>query len=314
MNVLSLFDGMSCGQIALKELRIEPDIYYASEIDKFAIKQTQLNFPDTIQLGDVRNIKVADLEKIDLILGGSPCYNLSMIGKREGLSTKENIEVLSLEQYLDLKSKGVEFTCQSYLFWEFVRILEKAKKINPNVLFLLENVEMGKRWEPVFDKALNTKGVHINSALVSAQNRKRIYWTNINDGSIPLPKDRGLVLKDVMEEVLEDNRFLSEKALAGLQRHLERNKSNGNGFGVDCRTENQKSQTLCLGGAGMYDLVYQKDRIRRLTPVERARLQTIPEWYKWECSATQQCRMLGNGWTVDVIVHILSHMKMNEIE
>ena len=253
MNVLSLFDGMSCGQIALKELRIEPDIYYASEIDKFAIKQTQLNFPDTIQLGDVRNIKVADLEKIDLILGGSPCYNLSMIGKREGLSTK-------------------------------------------------------------FDKTLNTKGVHINSALVSAQNRKRIYWTNINDGSIPLPKDRGLVLKDVMEEVLEDNRFLSEKALAGLQRHLERNKSNGNGFGVDCRTENQKSQTLCLGGAGMYDLVYQKDRIRRLTPVERARLQTIPEWYKWECSATQQCRMLGNGWTVDVIVHILSHMKMNEIE
>ena len=314
MNVLSLFDGMSCGQIALKELRIEPDIYYASEIDKFAIKQTQLNFPDTIQLGDVRNIKVADLEKIDLILGGSPCYNLSMIGKREGLSTKENIEVLSLEQYLDLKSKGVKFTGQSYLFWEFVRILEKAKKINPNVLFLLENVEMDKRWESVFDKALNTKGVHINSALVSAQNRKRIYWTNINDGSIPLPKDRGLVLKDVMEEVLEDNRFLSEKALAGLQRHLERNKSNGNGFGVDCRTENQKSQTLCLGGTGMYDLVYQKDRIRRLTPVERARLQTIPEWYKWECSATQQCRMLGNGWTVDVIVHILSHMKMNEIE
>jgi DNA (cytosine-5)-methyltransferase 3A len=232
----------------------------------------------------------------------------------EVLATKENIEVLSLEQYLDLKSKGVEFTGQSYLFWEFVRILEEAKKINPNVLFLLENVEMGKRWESVFDKALNTKGVHINSALVSAQNRKRIYWTNINDGSIPLPKDRGLVLKDVMEEVLEDNRFLSEKALAGLQRHLERNKSNGNGFGIDCRTENQKSQTLRLGGAGVYDLVYQKDRIRRLTPVERARLQTIPEWYKWECSATQQCRMLGNGWTVDVIVHILSHMKMNEIE
>ena len=103
MNVLSLFDGMSCGQIALKELGIEPDIYYASEIDKFAIKQTQLNFPNTIQLGDVRNIKVTDLERIDLILGGSPCYNLSMIGRREGLSTKENIEVLSLEQYLDLK-------------------------------------------------------------------------------------------------------------------------------------------------------------------------------------------------------------------
>lgn len=115
MNVLSLFDGMSCGQIALKELRIEPDIYYASEIDKFAIKQTQLNFPDTIQLGDVRNIKVADLEKIDLILGGSPCYNLSMIGKREGLS---------LEQYLDLKAKElslqVNLICfgNLFVFWK----------------------------------------------------------------------------------------------------------------------------------------------------------------------------------------------------
>ena len=131
MNVLSLFDGMSCGQIALKELGIEPDIYYASEIDKFAIKQTQLNFPDTIQLGDVRNIKVADLEKIDLILGGSPCYNLSMIGKREGLSTKENIEVLSLEQYLDLKSKGVEFTGQSYLFLGICSYFGRSKEDKP---------------------------------------------------------------------------------------------------------------------------------------------------------------------------------------
>lgn len=144
MNVLSLFDGMSCGQIALKELGIKPDIYYASEIDKFAIKQTQLNFPNTIQLGDVRNIKADDLEKIDLILGGSPCTDLAICGLMKGLSTKENIEVLSLEQYLDLKEQGVEFTGQSYLFWEFVRILEEVKKINPNVLFLLENVEMGK--------------------------------------------------------------------------------------------------------------------------------------------------------------------------
>lgn len=163
MNVLSLFDGMSCGQIALKELGIEPDIYYASEIDKFAIKQRSCP---------------------------KGCNERSL--GRQSLSFR--------------------------------------------------------------------------------------------------------------------------KALAGLQRHLERNKSNGNGFGADCRTENQKSQTLCLSGTGKYDLVYQKDRIRRLTPVERARLQTIPEWYKWECSATQQCRMLGNGWTVDVIVHILSHMKLNEIE
>ena len=361
MNVLSLFDGMSCGQIALKELGIEPDIYYASEIDKFAIKQTQLNFPDTIQLGDVRNIKVADLEKIDLILGGSPCYNLSMIGKREGLSTKENIEVLSLEQYLDLKSKGIEFTGQSYLFWEFVRILEEAKKINPNILFLLENVEMGKKWESVFNKAIGTQGIHINSSLVSAQSRKRIYWTNINGGNIPQPKDEGLFLRDILEDEVDEHFFLSEKALKGIELHKERNKEKKNGFGADIRKPSDKSQTIRVGGKGVYDLVsipsrkvirlnktnefgkqprqqnriydpqgispavlanmscgshaiLDNFRIRRLTPTECAKLQTIPEWYKWQCSNTQQYKMLGNGWTVDVIVHILSHMKLNEIE
>lgn len=219
MNVLSLFDGMSCGQIALKELGIEPDIYYASEIDKFAIKQTQLNFPNTIQLGDVRNIKATDLERIDLILAGSPCTNLSFLGNMKGLSTKENIEVLSLEQYLDLKEQGIEFEGQSYLFWEFVRILEEARQINPNVLFLLENVEMGKRWESVFDKALGIKGIHINSALVSDQNRKRIYWTNINNGDIPLPKDKGLVLRDIMEENPDERYFLSDNMVNWLNRH-----------------------------------------------------------------------------------------------
>lgn len=152
-------------------------------------------------------------------MAGSPCTNLSFVGNRRGLSTKENIEVLSLEQYLDLKEQGTEFEGQSYLFWEFVRILEEARRINPNVLFLLENVEMGKRWEPVFDKALGRKGIHINSALVSAQNRKRIYWTNINNGDIPLPKDKGLVLRDIMEENPDERYFLSDNIVNWLNRH-----------------------------------------------------------------------------------------------
>lgn len=241
MNVLSLFDGMSCGQMALKELGIEPDIYYASEIDKFAIKQTRLNFPNTIQLGDVRDIKATDLGRIDLILAGSPCTNLSFAGNRRGLSTKENIEVLSLEQYLDLKEQGTEFEGQSYLFWEFVRILEEARRINPNVLFLLENVEMGKRWEPVFDKALGRKGIHINSALVSAQNRKRIYWTNINNGDIPLPKDKGLVLRDIMEENPDERYFLSDNIVNWLNRNAS------NRGGITMLNENDK--TRCLTSA-----------------------------------------------------------------
>ena len=135
MRVLSLFDGMSCGQIALKEIGITPEVYYASEIDKFAIKQTQLNFPNTIQVGDVRDLNVEDLGRIDLILAGSPCTDMSFSGKRKGLSTVEGIEVKSLNEYLELKKQGFEFAGQSYLFWEFIRILNDVRKTNPDVLY-----------------------------------------------------------------------------------------------------------------------------------------------------------------------------------
>ena len=214
MRVLSLFDGMSCGQIALKEIGITPEVYYASEIDKFAIKQTQLNFPNTIQVGDVRDLNVEDLGHIDLILAGSPCTDMSFSGKRKGLSTVEGIEIKSLNEYLELKKQGFEFTGQSYLFWEFIRILNDVRKTNPDVLFLLENVKMGKKWEPVFDDAIGCKGNHINSALVSAQTRKRIYWTNIQGGIIPQPKDEGLTISDIAEyelyerELEECDRFI----------------------------------------------------------------------------------------------------------
>ena len=199
MRVLSLFDGMSCGQIALKEIGITPEVYYASEIDKFAIKQTQLNFPNTIQVGDVRDLNVEDLGHIDLILAGSPCTDMSFSGKRKGLSTVEGIEIKSLNEYLELKKQGFEFSGQSYLFWEFIRILNDVRKTNPDVLFLLENVKMGKKWESVFDNAIGCKGNHINSALVSAQTRKRIYWTNIQGGIIPQPK-----WYELQEERLEE--------------------------------------------------------------------------------------------------------------
>lgn len=144
MNVLSLFDGMSCGQITLSELGIPVEKYYASEVDKFAIKATMQNFPDTIQLGDVRELEVSRLDKIDLIIGGSPCTNLSMSGKRKGLSTKEGMEVLDLQTYLELKENGFEFEGQSYLFWEYIRIYHELIERGDNPKFFLENVEMGK--------------------------------------------------------------------------------------------------------------------------------------------------------------------------
>lgn len=309
MRVLSLFDGMSCGQIALRDMGIVPEVYYASEVDKFAIAQTQLNFPDTIQLGDVRQLNVENLiggGKIDLLIGGSPCQSFSFAGKRVGMATKENEKILSLDRYLELKEQGFEFEGQSYLFWEYMRILTELRKHNPDIKFLLENVKMKKEWERVLTEAIGVPGVHINSALVSAQNRKRTYWTNI--GNIEQPEDRGLLLKDVLQEKVEERKFLKAEVVAALVSHRERHKTKGNGFGAVFHKGDQKMGTVCVGGHGVQDLVDDNSRIRRLTPTECARLQTIPEWYKWQCSETQQYKMLGNGWTVEVIKHIFSHL------
>ena len=232
MKVLSLFDGMSCGQIALRELGVIPEVYYASEIDKYAIQVTQHNYPDTIQLGSVTEVNVADLEPIDLLIGGSPCQSFSFAGKRNGMTTSCNEEIYTLGRYLELKADGFQFEGESYLFWEFMRILTDIRKYNPNVLFLLENVEMGAKWERVLSEAIGIYGVHINSALVSAQNRKRIYW-NIRvreeglfgelHSDIPQPVDRGILLKDILEDEVDEKYYLSEKMTAWLEKHAEKN-------------------------------------------------------------------------------------------
>ena len=246
IRVLSLFDGMSCGHIALRELGVPIAKYYASEVDKFAIQQTRLNFPDTVQLGDVRKLdvdKLCDEEgEIDLLIGGSPCQSFSYAGKRAGMKTKENVEVLSLGQYLDLKEEGFEFEGQSYLFWEYMRVLTALKRRNPKILFLLENVEMGKKWEKVLSEAIGIHGVHINAALVSAQTRKRIYWSNIRvreEGllgwrytDIPQPKDRGILLKDILDDKVDEKYYLSDEVVANLLAHKKRNEEKGNGFGA----------------------------------------------------------------------------------
>ena len=433
LTVLSLFDGMSCGQIALRDMGIPIGRYYASEIDKHAIKQTQLNFPDTIQLGDVEKWREWDIDwsSIDLLLAGSPCQGFSLAGKMLG--------------HDDPRSR---------LYWVFLDILRHIQTYNPNVKFLLENVRMRPNDERQINDSLGLMPVVINSSLVSAQNRVRLYWSNIRtryEGlfgdvhtDIPIPEDRGIFIQDILEEDVDDKYYIDSSVfgqdLSGKARAIRV----GGAISTDAkhswdvvkldkklRPKAQQGKASCLtagghSGGNHSDMdilaiqsqappketigIYQKGRgyvapsihmlkspsltshswqennmicamrghgeanvqtievrpdsksntltsvtkdnlvipgtwrthkedkgfrevsggkspcipararndgsgqpcvkmdriLRRLTPTECARLQTIPEWYKWKCSDTQAYRMLGNGWTVEVIKHILS--------
>lgn len=433
MNVLSLFDGMSCGQQALERAGFKVTNYFASEIDKHAIKVTMANYPNTIQLGSVVDVNGYSLPKIDLLIGGSPCQSFSFAGKRKGMSTKCDTEILTLEHYLQLKAEGFEFEGQSYLFWEYMRLLKETKP----KYFLLENVEMGEKWERVLSKAIGVNGIHINSALVSAQNRKRIYWTNIGHEpgglfgdlvcKIQQPKDKGILLKDILEKEVDEKYYLSEKMLSFMENHAARHNNDGfawnpttgnkkgaclranaalaptdniikidkqgnikadqskascftaggnsggnhpdmdlivhntmprsttsgkggtgplsrtdgktycldtghtNAAEIKCLNKNQlkkfnpninadKANTLTLaqGRAGSSEeymdavskIAAITSRIRRLTPTECERLQTVADGYTAYVSDSQRYKMLGNGWTVDVIVHILNYIKL----
>ena len=283
INVLSLFDGMSCGQIALNKLGIKYDNYYASEIDKFAIGITKKNYPNTIHLGDVRDVKGEDLPKIDLLFGGSPCQSFSNAGNGKG------------------------FEGSSGIFWEYVRVLREVKP----KYFMLENVKMKKEWQDIITKELGVEPIAINSSLLSGQNRPRLYWTNIP--GVEVPEDKGIVLKDILEDdnLVDKQHLMTPKAMIymdGLRNGKQRWDYHKNP--LDGKAACIVASFYKLSGLGVLDYRTLGKPCRRLTPVECERLQTVPDNYTESASRTQRYKMIGNGWTVDVIAHIFSYMKL----
>lgn len=411
MIVLSVCDGISCGQVALEKAGIKVEQYYASEIDKYAIQITQKNYPNTIQLGDITKWKEWNInwKSIDLLIGGTPCQGFSFAGKQLNFD--------------DPRSK---------LFFVYVDILNHIRKYNPNVKFLLENVKMKKEYQDVISSYLDVEPVEINSALVSAQNRKRLYWTNI--GKIEQPKDKGILLKDIVHEntipeispCTPDNKSYAltasyngavawnsyerkqrtmlfeslkeyivpfDKTLQILEKEVERgkvgffrkdsqanrvyfihdkavtlcgdagggvakmgqylfgciNKPRGNNEG-GIRYEGKKSPSITSNSWEHNNQlvfacsdIYRKDMqqtgqrfnngtkfftltvknkhgvliegyIRKLTPIECERLQTLPDNYTEGISKSQRYKCLGNGWTVDVIAYIFNKLKYKNMK
>ena len=315
---------MSCGQIALNRLGIPIKKYYASEIDPYPIKVTQANYPDTIQLGDVRDISLESLpEKPDIILAGSPCTGFSFAGKRLAFDDP-----------------------QSVLFFEFVRLL---KEIEPE-WFLLENVKMKKEYLNVITEQVGVEPILLNSALVSAQNRWRYYWTNIP--GINEPKDRGIVLREILETEIGKEHFYKQKSIDYMERGNDKWQQAGSRRAdrYEQTPDTEKSFTLTANWHKGVPYNYFKDdtsrlhkpkqvgvaaeinalttgltkdhnisletqnemRWRKLTPIEAERLQTVDDNYTAHVSNSRRYHMLGNGWTIEIICHILKNMVIVE--
>lgn len=293
-NVLSLFDGHSGMQLALKRAGVKIDKYFASEVEMSSIIITQNRFPKTTQLGDVRNINGKDLPPIWLLSAGSPCTNFSLAGKRKGMVTTENIEVTSLTKYLKLKKQGYQFEGQSYLFWEFIRLYKETKP----KYFFLENVLMSSKWEKIITKQLGVLPIKINSSLVSAQNRERLYWTNIPN--ITIPKNKDIKLSDVIPNAIGG--FGKRGVWDDQQnKYVQRPSTRKDG----------KANCVCTNKGNTAMITLKNGQTRYLTVSEVEILQTLPKDYTNVQGITvgDRWKTIGNGWTIDVISHLIKPLK-----
>lgn len=282
ITVLSLFDGISCGQLALEKAGIKTKKYYASEIDKYAMQVTNKNFPNTIQLGDVTQVQASQItDKIDLLIGGSPCQGFSNAGKGKNFEDP-----------------------RSRLFWEYVRLLHE---IRPKY-FLLENVVMKKEWEEIITEALGVEPIQIESARVSAANRKRLYWTNIK--GVEQPEDRGITFGQVRERNVDNGSiYYSAKGMDWIRKHEERTGKKLRIIGDNDKMQMLEDTMYKKYSAQRFFAVEDTYGLRYITPLECERCMTVPDGYTDCCSNTQRYKQLGNGWTVDVIAHIFSCLK-----
>jgi len=278
MNVLSLFDGISCGQIALNRANIPYDNYYASEIKPHAIKCTLDNYPNTIQLGDILNLKGSDLPKIDLLIGGSPCKGISRLNKNQ---------------------EGLEHS-ESRLFWEYIRLLDEVKP----KYYLLENTHGNKEATNTITETLGIKPISINSKLVSAQNRPRYYWTNIPD--IKQPLDKGITTNDIFDYsgVLADECRVKWLNSESGKKSVEKGYTKVNPY--------PKSGCLTALGHKKWNenYLYRDGVYRYLSQTEIEKLQTLPIGYTKILSYDEAYDCIGDGWTVDVIAHILKNIEI----
>lgn len=280
-NVVSLFNGMNTGRQALENVGIKVNKYYSSEIKPYAIELTQHHFPDPIQMGDVTKWRDWDIDwkSIDLILSGSPCQDLSAAGKRAGINGKK-----------------------SSLFFVFIEILEHIKSLNPNVLFLQENVGSARKEDVgVMSRALGVYPVRINSSLVTAQLRDRYYWSNIKtrqDGmfgdlvtDIPQPKDKGIMFKDI----ITSGRVERVKALAILESESR-----------VCTSQESIKKRAAIE---FINIVYENEIVRTINQIEMERLQGFKDGYTSILTTSKAGSLLGDGWTLPIIEHIFKFIK-----
>ena len=276
-NVLSLFDGISCGRLALDKIGFNYDNYYSSEIDKWSLDVAEKHYPDNINLGDITKIEGTQLPTIELLIGGSPCQGFSLIG-----------EQLNFEDE------------RSALIFHFFRLLEECKP----KYFLLENVKMKPECRDFISKKLGVEPIEINSSLVSGQNRRRLYWTNIPN--ITQPQDLDIDGKSIFEDSKYEMATV-RKAKGDLPRRVVP----PNGKKLGCLTASYYKGANGDGRPAKATIFgeYSQSDLTMLTPKECERLQTIPDNYTEGISKTQRYKMIGNGFTVDVIAHILKNME-----